>query len=94
MLRHAFVIFLALQVLFVVFRLIDFGVHRYSETLDRDRKMLVTMLPSVGLVLKVVITLFVAVFALSNVGIDVTRFGCGSRYRWSGDRVRVSEDPR
>lgn len=76
-LRHAFVIFLALQVLFVVFRLIDFGVHRYSETLDRDRKMLVTMLPSVGLVLKVVITLFVAVFALSNVGIDVTALVAG-----------------
>ena len=73
----AFAVFLGLQVIIIVSRVIDFSIRRYVKTLDRGHRALATTLPSLGLLLKGIVGAFVVIFVLSNLGVDVTTLIAG-----------------
>lgn len=59
------------------FRVVDYVLQTYKKTLNLKQKELATILPALGLLIKITIFLFVVIFYLSNLGIDVTTLIAG-----------------
>lgn len=73
----AFVLFLATYFIILSIRVIDALAQIYLENLSDDQKQVATLIPSVKLLLKIVVTIFVVIFAFSNIGINVTALLAG-----------------
>lgn len=69
--QYLFAVFLGAQAILVISRVIDFSVTTYVQSLGRDQRALAAALPSIGFLVKVFLSLFVLVFILANLGVDV-----------------------
>lgn len=74
---YAFIVFLGVAVLRILFNVVDFLAKIYSEKMTDDNKEITTLLPALRVIGKVVITVIIAIFVLSNLGVDVTALVAG-----------------
>ena len=73
----AFAVFISIYVIFILTRTVDFLANLLLTKLKDKQKDWVTLIPSIKLLVKIILVVFVGIFTLSNIGIDVTALLAG-----------------